>query len=129
MSDKNMDISFCINPLDINLAKMQFNILKRYENEVLSVGNFSPLVEEYLSKDPTLDISLIKVICRYSTEKIRVLELLIDNKTQIRQECHILCEGTKEDIFSYLQKTDFVIDIKKFIFHNNKEKKKKFSSN
>lgn len=116
MSDKNMDISFCINPLDVNLAKMQFNILKRYENEVLSVGNFSPLIEEYLSKDPTLDVSLIKVICRYSTENIRVLELLIDNKTQIKKANYILCEGTKEDIFCYLQKTDFVIDIKKLIY-------------
>ncbi len=122
MSDKNMDISFCINPLDINLAKMQFNILKRYENEVLSFGDFSPLVEEYLSKDPTLDVSLIKVICRYSTDNIRVLELLLDNKTQIKKVNYVLCEGTKEEIFRYLQKTDFVSDIKKIIFHNSKEK-------
>lgn len=47
------DFSFCINPLDINIAKMQETLLTRMKTEGPVEGaTFSPIVETYTSENP-----------------------------------------------------------------------------
>ncbi len=116
MSENKINTSFSINPLDINLAKMQFNILKKYENEISAVYNYSSIIEEYTSKDPTLDISLIQIIFKSLDENLKSIELVFYNKKQTEKYNAVLCEGTNEFILNYLKKQDFVFDIKKALF-------------
>jgi hypothetical protein len=110
-------IKFNINPLDINLAKIQHNLLSRCGLEVPENGDFAPVTETFKSLDPTIDLSEIKVICKYNK---------LDS--DIKNTCRILCanisridkteqylelfKGTKKELLEYLNKKDFFAVIK-----------------
>ena len=44
---KDKVTSFELDPLDINLAKIQSNMTKRLEREMAEYGDFAPVVERY----------------------------------------------------------------------------------
>ena len=47
------DFGFCLNPLDVNLARMQETLIKRMESEGPEEnGKFEAIVEHYESKNP-----------------------------------------------------------------------------
>ena len=109
---KSRNIKFEVKSLDINLAKLQFNLTKRVEREVYEHGNFAPLIEEFESKDPTLDISRVKIVCRKSDkdspkQKLRVLELHIQDRSGLNNYIYTLKEGEKKDIVEAVNKKAF----------------------
>ena len=114
--------SFEVNPLDINLAKIQMNLISRAEREIPKDGDFAPIYEEFCSKDPTLDLSTIKVVCRHQkgSEKknnIRYIEAISKNRAMTKEKSKVLCKGTKEDILKYLKDTDIFEECKKLAKH------------
>ena len=58
----NQKIKFEVNPLDVSLAEIQFNLLKRLEREMPEYGDFAPVIEKYESKDPTKNISTVRIL-------------------------------------------------------------------
>ena len=94
MSDKK--ISFEVNPLDVNLAKIQYSLISRCEREVPENGDFAPVVEEYESKDPTKDLSNVKICCEFNRKNpgiknsSRNLTLTFYNRDKSKQENKIL---------------------------------------
>jgi len=112
---KNMPenkINFEVNPLDVNIAKMQFNLLSRCEKEIPENGDFTPVIETFKSKSPRLDLSEIKIICHYDKQNPgikdsnRILSANISkaNKEDLNLE---LFSGTKAELLEYLKKQDF----------------------
>ncbi len=114
---KSRDVKFEVEPLDVNLAKLQFNLTKRVEREVYEHGDFAPLVEKFESKDPTLDISTIKVVIRKSDndspkKKLRVIELHVNDKAGLNDYVYTLKEGEKKDIVEAVNKRAFFFTCK-----------------
>lgn len=60
---KPSDFRFCLNPLDVDLTKMQYNLIERMKTEAPS-GNvpFEPIVETFTSKNPEREYGDIVVI-------------------------------------------------------------------
>lgn len=104
-------VPFEVAPLDVNLAKMQFNMTKRLEREVPEYGDFAPVTEIYNSKDWNLDVSQIKMICEHlknNDNKItRRLSLYISDKTALKEYLCPIIEGTKADIIKGVNDTKF----------------------
>jgi len=110
MPQKNVE--FKINPLDINLAKIQYNLLSRCEMEVPENGDFAPIVEVFKSLDPTIDLSEIKVTCKYDINDSgikntnRILNAVI-RKIGKEDNSIELFKGSKKELIEYLKKKDF----------------------
>ena len=104
--------SFQVNPLDINLAKMQYNLISRLEREVPENRDFAPVIEQYCSKDPTLNLDSVKVVCRHFQDDspksdTRCLEVCCVNKGHTAQKTQQLCKGKKSEIRAYVKQPDF----------------------
>lgn len=113
----NKKADFEVNPLDVNIAKMQYNLLSRLEREMPENGDFAPVIEQYFSKDPTLNLSEIKVTCSNVKDKsakntTRALEVLCSDKSGSKEIKKLLAKGSKKDILEYLNTTDFFAAIK-----------------
>lgn len=109
---KNMNKpKFEVNPLDINIAKMQFNLQNRLEKEVPDYGDFAPVVEKYNSKDPTKNFSEVKVLCKHlkedKTNKQRALELNVTDKKTLDEYSYTLAKGQKNDIIDAIHDNKF----------------------
>lgn len=103
---------FEANPLDVNLAKIQFSLAKRLEREIPEHGDFAKVVERYISKDPTLNISTIEVLCRKSNieskkDMLRTLELNITDKAGINTYSCELINGDKNEILKAVNEKSF----------------------
>jgi len=107
---------FEVNPLDINIAKIQFNLKNRCDIEVPDMGIFNVVEEIYESKDPTLDLSNIRIIYKNkvkdASSKERYLVLVVQNSSKTVQKEKILIEGSKSEINNYINTTKFFRDIK-----------------
>lgn len=103
---------FEVNPLDVNLAKIQFNLTKRLEREIPEHGDFAQIVERYISKDPTLNISTIEVLCKKSNieskkDMLRTLVLNISDKANINTYSCELLNGEKSEIIKAVNDKNF----------------------
>lgn len=115
--------NFEVNPLDVNLAKIQFNLTKRLELEIPPHGDFAQVVESYISKDPTLKISAIEVICKKSNidspkQKLRTLQLKVTDKTK-NSYIYEIASGEKKDILEAINNTTFFETCKTLILDIN----------
>ena len=111
-------LDFEANPLDVNIIKLQLALLKRAEREIPENGDFAPVVEKYESKDPTLDLSDVKVTCKYLKDDSpkkdkRALEVSCINKAKTEERTKILTKGTKAEILKYLDDVEFLSGCKK----------------
>ena len=106
----NLNIEQCefkIDPLDINIAKIQFNLQKRLPAEISEADNYSTIIEKYVSKDPTLNIKSIEIKCNKSDVKnSNTLEIIILNKNKNEYKC-IIAKGDKKNINSIIKEKDF----------------------
>lgn len=114
---KSRDIKFETEPLDVNIAKIQYNLINRVEREIYENGDFAPVVEKWIPKDPTLNISAIEVVCKNSPkktpkQKLRVMELNIKDKSGLNTYTYILKEGEKKDIIEAVNKRAFFFTCK-----------------
>lgn len=100
------EYSFDALPLDINIAKMQFNILRYVEKEILNEENFKSITESYKNKDARVGIDEIKISCKYSdTSTYEVIVAICAVSSKIHCEQKLFC-GTKEELMKYLKDSD-----------------------
>ena len=116
---KNQKTAFEVEPLDVNLAKMQFNLTKRLEREIPDFGDFAPVVEAYESKDPTLNISTVKLLCKKFDDKLRSLELYVQDRARVNEYNYIIAQGEKKEILSSVNENSFFEVCKNVINHIN----------
>lgn len=110
------NVSFEINPLDVNIAKIQHKLISNFD-----VEKFEPLIETFESKDPALDLSSLSVICRYCDDigSVEVVvNLLNKNKTQNYEQ--VIFKSSKQSVFEYLNTTKYFTDVKSFVYKSIK---------
>lgn len=73
--------NFEVNPLDVNIAKMQYNLIEEYCDGEQKDSNFDVIKRDFVCKDTTLNISHIAFILRldYNSQKM-ILDVRISNK-------------------------------------------------
>ena len=108
MHDLDKEIDFDIDPLDIGLAKIQYQLIKKNNLN-------STITETFENQNPMLDLSLIEII--YDSQK---LEIIVHNKTKTNQYKHTLINGSKLEIVEYLSSKKFFINCKNFIYSISK---------
>ena len=111
---ENKKSSFEVNPLDVNIAKIQHSLINRLEREMPEDGDFAPVVERYISKDPTWDLSMVKVSCRHvkengnsASKKQRCVEASCSNRAGTCEISKILATGNKKQIIDYVKDVQF----------------------
>ncbi len=104
-------IKFEVQPIDVNIALMQFNLQKRCLNEVPEHGSFAPVIEEYTNKDYRVNINRIKTVCCSNSEdkNKRDLVVSIDNPARTKEYSCLLFSGTKQEILEYLKNQDNIL--------------------
>lgn len=103
------NMKFEIDPLDINLVKIQQEFQKKVD-QIPNYGNFAPLIGLYESKDPTRNISTIIITCKNledETNKLRTLELRINNKQNLDETIFTLAKGNKQEIIDIINDKKF----------------------
>ena len=98
---------FEVDPLDINIIKMQIDISKKVKS--IMVGQEQPcdFQEQYLSKDPTKQIGLITIDCLINKNTQCSLILTVYNKEKMAEESTCLFRGNLADLSDYLSGTSF----------------------
>ena len=117
---RNQKAAFEVEPLDVNLAKMQFNLTKRLEREIPDFGDFAPVAEAYESKDPALNISTVKILCKKLDNKLRSLELYVQDRARVNEYNYVIAQGEKDEILSSVNKNSF-FEICKNVINNINE--------
>lgn len=122
--------SFEVNPLDMNLAKIQYNLINRLEREVPEYGDFAPVTEKYTSKDPTRKIGDIIVQCSHvkdsETKKDRSLDLTVYNRFNPEEfYTHNIVTGNKKEILETVNQIDFFETCKKVSLDFDEQLKEK----
>lgn len=108
----NKRVNFEINPLDVGIAKIQHNLQKNLERLIPEHGDFAPVVENYISKDPDIDISEIKVMCRFLNvnapkKNKRNMELYVTDKARINTYRFVMAQGDKKDMLNVINSKQF----------------------
>ena len=80
-------VGFDVNPLDIGLAEIQMNLIKRLEREIPEHGAFATVVEKFESKNPMMDISTIEVACKFLDKDVPK-KTQTDSKKESRNKKH-----------------------------------------
>lgn len=105
-------ILFEVNPLDVNLARIQMNLSKRCEREVPENGDFATILESFKSLDPTINLSEIIISCKYDKNNpgIKNANRILSAKI-FKQNGQIkdvqLFNGTKKELLEYLNTNEF----------------------
>ena len=112
-----VDLSFEVDPLDINIAKVQFNLIKTFSSDNLEL----PVSEKFENNDPTLKISEVNVCCNEdkSAENNLILDAEVIDKTE-KKYVYTLKTGNKSDIAAYLDNKEFLFAIKELVLTINK---------
>jgi len=97
-------LDFEINPLDINLAQIQLNFINKIKN--ITQESFD-LSEAYVSKNPLLNISEIKIYTIKDGGKIS-LKLVVTDKLETKAFIYNILTDTKENIIDFICSKDFV---------------------
>ena len=121
---KNKKTSFEVNPLDINLAKIQMKFQKEFERIIPEHGDFTPIIERYISKDPTLNISEIELLCKKSNQespkqKLRTLEINVSDRAGLNKYNYVIVQGEKKDIIEAVLNNKFLETCKSVVLSVN----------
>ena len=110
MNKNNDKTIFEVNPLDVNIAKIQYNLLKKSETEITE-----NLIENYVNKDITIKLDELKVICRAKDKQNINLEIICTKRNDSEPKSKILYDGSRNQFAEYLNKKDFFESIKEFV--------------
>ncbi len=130
MSDlKKQQASFEVDPLDVNIAKIQFNLLNRLEREVPEYGCFAPVIEKYTSKNPDLNIGDIIVKCSHVKDSLskldRTLDLTVVDRFNPNKQMNLnIAKGTKKDVMESVKQREFFAICKNAALNFNEQLKK-----
>ena len=102
------DFGFELNPLDVNLTKIQHNLIKKMEVErPTDDGPFSPIIEIYTSKNPEREYGEIIVIIYRDedslTESYYIVEIHVLDKTGDFLTTGRLCRGKWESTMEFIK--------------------------
>lgn len=103
--------SFEVQPLDVNIVTIQFNLLKRLKVKVPSDGE--SISEQYNSKNPVSDLGDLVVTFR-CVENQAILDVLCTNKVTKEEFKLELSKGGIQEVIKYLDTTVFFEDVKAF---------------
>lgn len=108
---------FKVNPLDINLEKMQIKLKQRCEMEVSEYGDFAPITEGYtISPNYQCEVFAdeIELVCKKSDrdKKQILLEAVVTDVSRTSETHCIIDEGTKEEILEMLNDFGLFLDMK-----------------
>lgn len=104
---KPSDFSFCLNPLDVNLTKMQYNLIERMKVEGPIDGvPFSPITETYTSENPLREYGEIRIIIYKDKNSLTGLYYIADisvwNKESNFSTTWHLYRGEWEDMMKFI---------------------------
>lgn len=107
------DLSFEIEPLDINIAKIQFELIKFFDSK----DQKYPISKMYENKDSTLKISELNVLCYKNNEKSDKLNLDVEvwDVKKEKKYIYTLKSGTRQDIADYVKEKVFLFAIKELV--------------
>lgn len=97
-------LDFEINPLDINLAQIQLNFINKIKN--ITQESFD-LSEAYVSKNPLLNVSEIKIYTIKDGGNFS-LKLVVTDKLKTKAFIYNILTDTKENIIDFICSKDFV---------------------
>lgn len=99
---------FEVDPLDVNIAKMQMDISKKIKSIMAGQEQPCDFQEQYLSKDPTKQIGLITIDCSINKNTQCGLVLTVYDKKKMSEESTCLFHGHIADLSDYLSGTSFL---------------------
>jgi len=109
-------VAFEIDPLDINLAKIQFALINDFQSKDLKL----PLDKQFENHDPTLKIDTVKLHCFYKEEHEINLEVEVVDIKKDKKYFYTLKTGDKNTILEYLQTQTFLFAIKELVLEISK---------
>ena len=100
------DFKFEVDPLDVHICEMQFNLNKRVKVEGPQEGvPFQPLVERYVSKDPTREFGEMTVTLQEADKKGEFeLVFTVHSKQGGISVEHVMHRGDWEEICQFIDK-------------------------
>ena len=115
------DFKFSVNPLDINLAKMQHSLLENFRREISAQTEGYTSKECFESKNPELHIKDVIIECIQSKNHSweYSLWLTVTDRDGYRLEEHRLTRGDRLQIEAYLNSTTFMTDCKGNVLYDN----------
>ena len=115
---------FEVNPLDVNLAKMQHALLERVPKELFLNKQTNSVEEKYESHSPQIEVSTIMVDClRSGNDTSYSLWLTVYDKERRRKHEQRLASGSDLQIKTYLESSDFVPTCKGYVLYYDYEYK------
>ena len=111
MTAINNDIKFEIKPLDINLAKLQFNLINRLKDALKEEKDFKLIEETYKSTIRDLNIDKVTAVCSSDNSKEINLTIKISDKNNNEQEI-LITKGDMQKILNTVKDKNFFITLK-----------------
>lgn len=97
---------FEVEPLDVNLSKLQFEMSKRLEREVPEYGDFAPVVEKYDYKGNFYNFSGFRLVCSHikdsADKKQRSLDFIAIDKNNVKEYVYNVTKGSKAEIMNII---------------------------
>jgi len=121
--EKNPQIfRFEIEPLDVELAKLTFEMTKRLPEELPQKGTFEPIVEQYLpNKGWYMNLGLIEMTCCCLDESDeRLLFITFWDKEQQSSYRYLLQQGTTQDMLDCINEHRILFRVKGRALWTNK---------
>ena len=101
------DFGFCLNPLDVNIAKMQHSLRERMKTEgPISGVPFSPIAETYTSKNPEREYGEVCIMIYKDKDSLTglhyIADIIVCNKDGNFSTTWHLYRGEWEDMMRFI---------------------------
>ena len=118
--NNDIGITFGVRPLDINIAKVQYNLIGRLGREVAECGDFNPVIEKFSLKSPRMRVGEVQITCLPSKESEtnvgRILKLTVFDRSNPQNNLMSeLFSGNKQEIINAVKDKSFFEKIKSVI--------------
>lgn len=111
------NLDFEVNPLDINIARIQWNLIEKYSNGIQEDSNFDVIIGDFEPKAPVLNVSNIVFLLRSDSKfEQMILNIRISHKKKNISETFQLIRGNKVDILYYIRGMKFFRDCKYLVY-------------
>ena len=125
----NPRTTFEVKPLDINIAKAQYNLIERLEREVPEYGDFAPVIEKFTLKSPRMEVGDVQITCsnvkESETNLERVLKLTVSAGKNPKNGIGVkLASGKKTEILDIVKDKAFFEKVKSIVLNIDETLKK-----
>ena len=112
-----MNIPFEVNPLDLDIVKVQFDIIEKCSKNVIpQKGKFETISETFEYKDSRLNLTKLRIICKCGdiSDEQRVIEAEFTYKNKAATKKILFFRGDKQALINFIVKKDFFQKIKQY---------------